>query len=79
MSEHRTNFEAYSRAQEALKKLEDMTFSDEEIDAFLPKELKRITKGRPMPEQTDLSARRRTVLPLCLLIQIALTALGTIT
>jgi hypothetical protein len=40
-----TNFEAYSRAQEALKKLEDMTFSDEEIDAFLPKELKRISKG----------------------------------
>ena len=38
-------FEAYSRAQEALKKLEDMTFSDEEIDAFLPKELKRISKG----------------------------------
>ena len=40
-----TNFKAYSRAQESLKKLEDMTFSDEEIDAFLPKELKRITKG----------------------------------
>lgn len=40
-----TNFEAYSRAQEALKKLEDMTFSDEEIDAFLPKELKRTSKG----------------------------------
>ena len=40
-----THFEAYSRAQEALKKLEDMTFSDEEIDAFLPKELKRISKG----------------------------------
>jgi SMODS and SLOG-associating 2TM effector domain family 4 len=36
-----TNFKAYSRAQEALKKLEDMTFSDEEIDTFLPKELKR--------------------------------------
>lgn len=40
-----TNFEAYSRAQEALKKLEDMTFSDEEIDAFLPKELKRTSNG----------------------------------
>lgn len=36
-----TNFEAYKKAQEALKELEDMTFSDEEIDAFLPKELKR--------------------------------------
>lgn len=40
-----TNFKAYSRAQESLKKLEDMTFSDEEIDAFLPKELKKILKG----------------------------------
>ena len=30
---------------QALKKLEDMTFSDEEIDAFLPKELKRTSKG----------------------------------
>lgn len=40
-----TNFKAYSRAQESLKKLEDMTFFDEEIDAFLPKELKRISKG----------------------------------
>jgi hypothetical protein len=40
-----TNFKAYSRAQESLKKLEDMTFSDEEIDAFLPKELKRASKG----------------------------------
>lgn len=39
-----TNFKAYSRAQKALKKLEDMTFSDEEIDAFLPKELKRTSK-----------------------------------
>jgi hypothetical protein len=37
-----TNFEAYSKAQDALKNLEDMTFSDQEIDAFLPKELKRI-------------------------------------
>lgn len=38
-----TTFQAYKKAQEALKKLEDMTFSDAEIDAFLPKELKRLT------------------------------------
>jgi hypothetical protein len=37
-----TNFEAYKKAQAALQKLEDMTFSDAEIDAFLPKELKRV-------------------------------------
>jgi SMODS and SLOG-associating 2TM effector domain family 4 len=32
---------AYKKAQIALKRSEDMTFSDDEIDAFLPKELKR--------------------------------------
>ncbi|WP_386687483.1 SLATT domain-containing protein [Lonepinella sp. MS14437] len=36
-----TNFKAYAAAQKALKELEDMTFSDEEIDKFLPKDLKR--------------------------------------
>ena len=36
-----TNGPAYKKAQEALQKLENMTFSDAEIDAFLPKELKR--------------------------------------
>ncbi len=36
-----TTFKAYKKAQDALKTKEDMTFSDEEIDAFLPKELKR--------------------------------------
>lgn len=36
-----TTYQAYKKAQEALKKLEDMTFSDKEIDAFLPKELKK--------------------------------------
>jgi len=36
-----TTYQAYKKAQEALKQLEDMTFSVEEIDAFLPKELKK--------------------------------------
>jgi hypothetical protein len=36
-----TSFKAYRKAQKALKTLEDMTFSESEIDAFLPKELKR--------------------------------------
>jgi len=36
-----TTHKAYKKAQEALKQLEDMTFSEAEIDAFLPKELKR--------------------------------------
>ncbi|EIP6835394.1 SLATT domain-containing protein, partial [Escherichia coli] len=35
-----TTFEAYKKAQDALKNKEDLTFSEEEIDAFLPKELK---------------------------------------
>ena len=37
----RTTYKAYEKAQEALKYSEDMTFSDEEIDAFLPSELKK--------------------------------------
>lgn len=41
-----TTYEAYRKAQEALQRLEDMTFSDEEIDAFLPKELKKANRVR---------------------------------
>jgi hypothetical protein len=40
-----TNNKAYWKAQDALKKKEDLTFSDVEIDAFLPGPLKRTTKG----------------------------------
>jgi hypothetical protein len=36
-----TTFQAHRRAQNAFQKLEDPTFSDEEIDAFLPKPFKR--------------------------------------
>lgn len=36
-----TTSEAYRKAQDALKTKEDLTFSDEEINAFLPKELRR--------------------------------------
>ena len=36
-----TTHKAYKKAQKALQKLKDLTFSDAEIDAFLPKELKR--------------------------------------
>lgn len=36
-----TNYQGYKKAQEALQKLEDMTFSNAEIDAFLPQKLKR--------------------------------------
>ena len=37
-----TTHKAYKKAQKALKQSEDMTFSDEEIDAFLPNQLKKI-------------------------------------
>ena len=36
-----TTYQAYKSAQKGLQQLEDMTFSDEEIDSFLPKELKK--------------------------------------
>jgi hypothetical protein len=38
----RTINKAYSKASEALKSNEELTFSDEEIDNFLPKELKKV-------------------------------------
>jgi hypothetical protein len=42
-----TNYAAYRKAQDALQKLEDMTFSDAEIDAFLPTELRRTRDTAP--------------------------------
>ena len=42
----RTNGKAYAEAQDRLKTMEDMTFSDEEIDCFLPLSLRR-SGGRP--------------------------------
>lgn len=38
----RTNSKAYKEASKALKLNEELTFSDEEIDAFLPKELRKL-------------------------------------
>jgi|ERR1017187_2746743 hypothetical protein len=40
-----TTNNAYKKAQEALQRSEDLTFRDDEIDAFLPKELKRGSKS----------------------------------
>jgi hypothetical protein len=37
-----TDGKAYGQAQDALKNREDLTFSDDEVDAFLPGPLKRI-------------------------------------
>ena len=37
----RTNYKAYIEASKALKINEELTFSDKEIDVFLPKELRR--------------------------------------
>lgn len=36
-----TNYKAYSEARNALKNCEEMTFSDKEIDIFLPRELRK--------------------------------------
>lgn len=38
----RTNYKAYDEAKKALKIDKEMTFSDKEIDAFLPKELRKV-------------------------------------
>ncbi|PPD58672.1 SLATT domain-containing protein [Dehalogenimonas etheniformans] len=46
-----TTYRAYQKAQESLKQLEEMTFSENEIDAFLPDELRRGTsKAIAIPE-----------------------------
>lgn len=37
-----TTLRAYQRAQEALQTAEELTFSDHEIDGFLPKELQKV-------------------------------------
>jgi hypothetical protein len=42
-----TTYPAYRKAQEALQKYEDMTFTDKEIDAFLPTLLKRAAGDVP--------------------------------
>lgn len=44
-----TTFQAYKKAQEALQRFEDLTFSDSEIDAFLPTELKKTNKPDQSP------------------------------
>ena len=36
-----TNYQAYKKAQEALQQYEEMTFSDAEIDALLPSDLRK--------------------------------------
>ncbi|MGY4566942.1 SLATT domain-containing protein [Bradyrhizobium sp. USDA 3256] len=41
-----TDGKAYGKAQDALKNKEDLTFTDAEIDAFLPAPLKRSVKDR---------------------------------
>lgn len=56
-----TNIKAYRRAQESLQKHEDMTFSDEEIDSFLPQELKKALR----PGNTMESTRHPELTPPC--------------
>lgn len=37
----RTNYKAYAEASKSLKEMEEMTFSDEEIDKFLPRQIRK--------------------------------------
>lgn len=45
----RTNSSAYSKAQQALKYNEDLTFSEDEIDLFLPDVLKKSKQAKKGP------------------------------
>jgi hypothetical protein len=51
-----TTYKAYKKAQEALKQFEDMAFSDEEIDAFLPRALKKGEAVSPQPPVSNRTA-----------------------
>lgn len=56
-----TTYRAYRKAQKALAQFEDMTFSDQEIDAFLPNQLtKNSPKARARTVPADSSTRPRT-------------------
>ena len=48
-----TNSKAYGKAQDALKNKEDLTFTDEEIDAFLPDPLKRNPRDTEPARKAD--------------------------
>jgi hypothetical protein len=50
-----TDGKAYGEAQDALKNKEDLTFTEAEIDAFLPRPLKR--HSRSEPENADSSEK----------------------
>ena len=50
VSAPQTNGKAYMEAQHRLQNMEDLTFSDEELDCFLPLSLKR-SGGRPRPSE----------------------------
>ncbi len=47
----RTDDKAYAMAQKALKIKEDLTFSDDEIDVFLPKELQKTRNNKMLSEK----------------------------
>lgn len=50
MGSPQTNGKAYREAQDRLKNMEDLAFTDDEIDCFLPLSLKR-SGGRPKPDE----------------------------
>ena len=53
-----TDGKAYKEAQRRLKEMEDMTFTDDEIDCFLPLSLKR-SGGRPKQKEVNQTEGKR--------------------
>ena len=59
-----TTYQAYKKAQEALQQYEEMTFSDDEIDALLPMELRRAAgegKGAPLRDPPSSDVLRQDI------------------
>ena len=59
-----TTYQAYKKAQEALQQYEEMTFSDGEIDALLPRELRRTViegEGAALPDSSSSDVLRQEI------------------
>ena len=59
-----TTYQAYRKAQEALQQSEEMTFSDEEIDALIPRELRKTSaegEGLPLLDSSSSDVLRQEI------------------
>lgn len=59
-----TTYQAYKKAQDALQHYDEMTFSDAEIDALLPRELRKTVResdGSPLPDPVSSDVQQQDI------------------